>query len=197
MLKFYSIINIFFGVVYLLLIICKKFYKRHYKEKEISKNLDKKEKSKIEFISVIFLFAMVVINTFIFIEKKLYNPIFFPKYIELSYKIAIAIMFFIAGVLAGNIKKDIKYSTLESIRIIKVIILAGNYMILLYFVNNFSTKKVIIASLIHIIFLTDYIIDFQKFKNKINNKNFIVYFCFLTWLYFSNSFILMNQFINE
>ena len=107
MLKFYSIINIFFGVVYLLLIICKNFYKRHYKEKEISKNLDKKEKSKIEFISVIFLFAMVVINTFIFIEKKLYNPIFFPKYIELSYKIAIAIMFFIAGVLAGNIKKTL------------------------------------------------------------------------------------------
>lgn len=140
---------------------------------------------------------MVVINTFIFIEKKLYNPIFFPKYIELSYKIAIAIMFFIAGVLAWNIKKDIKYSTLESIRIIKVIILAGNYMILLYFVNNFSTKKVIIASLIHLIFLTDYIIDFQKFKNEINNKNFIVYFCFLTWLYFSNSFILMYQFINE
>ena len=70
-------------------------------------------------------------------------------------------------------------------------------MILLYFVNNFSTKKVIIASLIHIIFLTDYIIDFQKFKNEINNKNFIVYFCFLTWLYFSNSFILMYQFINE
>lgn len=140
---------------------------------------------------------MVVINTFIFIEKKLYNPIFFPKYIELSYKIAIAIMFFIAGVLAGNIKKNIKYSTLESIRIIKVIILAGNYMILLYFVNNFSTKKVIIASLIHLIFLTDYIIDFQKFKNEINNQNFIVYFCFLTWLYFSNSFILMYQFINE
>lgn len=140
---------------------------------------------------------MVVINTFIFIEKKLYNPIFFPKYIELSYKIAIAIMFFIAGVLAWNIKKDIKYSTLESIRIIKVIILAGNYMILLYFVNNFSTKKVIIASLIHLIFLTDYIIDFQKFKNEINNQNFIVYFCFLTWLYFSNSFILMYQFINE
>ena len=43
MLKFYSIINIFFGVVYLLLIICKNFYKHHYKEKEISKNLDKKE----------------------------------------------------------------------------------------------------------------------------------------------------------
>lgn len=140
---------------------------------------------------------MVVITTFIFIEKKLYNPIFFPRYIELSYKIAIAIMFFIAGVLAGNIKKYIKYSALESIRIIKVIILAGNYMILLYFVNNFSTKKVIIASLIHLIFLTDYIIDFQKFKNEINNKNFIVYFCLLTWLYFSNSFILMYQFINE
>ena len=139
---------------------------------------------------------MVVITTFIFIEKKLYNPIFFPRYIELSYKIAIAIMFFIAGVLAGNIKKNIKYSALESIRIIKVIIIAGNYMILLYFVNNFSTKKVIIASLIHLIFLTDYIIDFQKFKNEINNKNFIVYFCLLIWLYFSNSFILMYQFIN-
>ncbi len=148
-----------------------------------------------------FITIILSIQRYTFNNMSLYHKYFFYNIIyhnnETIYRISIAILFFLIGLLTSFGKKLIKSFINNFINYYKTLIITGNYIVLLYLSHYISTKFIILIVIIHLIFIINYFMTFQKLKSKMSGKEFILNFIWLLWICFSNSFILIYQIINK
>ena len=198
---FYYFSMIIFIFTYLCTIIFKNHYLKYFKKirEKLSAHLKKSEELKINSLYMIILLLTVIWITIIYFYQKYapYSTTVFLKKNDLLYKIGIPIFFFLFGLLASHGKMILHYYLKEPIYITKTLILTGNYILLFYFLYCGSKMMIIIIASIYLIFIINYFLDFRKKINQLNNKEFIIQFIWLLWIYFCTNFILIYQLINQ
>lgn len=191
-------------IIFILAYLCITIFKKHYImycekiSKKLSIHLKKDDALKINFLYMVILLLIVIWVTILYFYQKHapYSTIGFIKRNDLLYKIAIPIFFFLFGLLASYGKKLIYYYLKNPIYITKTLILTGNHILLFYFLYFSSKLLIIIIASIYFIFIINYFLDFRKRINKLSNKEFLIQFIWLLWIYFYTNFILIYQLIN-
>lgn len=195
--KFYLIsISIFF-ITYLFTIILKNQI-NHYIEKVMNnkfKNNDSTNKTNILYYYILLFLIIWITILKLYI---IYNPysILLGKN-QLIYQLGIYILLFLSGVIYAQGKNLLIFLYTNFIHIIKTIILTGTYIILLNITKNNYFWLIFLLSFINMFYIIDFLIYFEKEKEKMKTKEFILNFIWLLWINFGNSFILIYSFINK
>lgn len=174
----YFFIIIFLIIIYILFSIFNKKIGKFLSEIVIFKNC--KVISKTEIIYYAFLLYVIIFINLILIFKS-----------GFICKFGIIIMFFILGYLFSNFQSFINYIKENYNRALKSLLLTAMYIALIKINQIFIPIITLSLSLLFIICLINYVIEFIKNKNQFSNYTFILSFLWILFVNFSASFILI------
>ena len=138
----------------------------------------------------------------IFYKSKVkfpFNTIYIIRKDLMIYIGGIALIFFLLGLFFARGKKIIKAILKNTLYFTKTLILTDIHMLLFTFfivTKNYLNLTTLLITLVNLICLGDYLIYFQKEKNKMINWEFLFSFIWLLLISFCNNFILIYNLLN-